>query len=63
MPVLRWKGWAQEVARSLIDLDEFFDVTLTVGDGGTLQAHKVILAASSPLFLQRLKVSQQLNLA
>ena len=43
-------GNANSAFQKLRDDNEFTDVTLACEDGQQLQAHKVILAASSPFF-------------
>ena len=46
--------------RQLRDKQDFTDVTLACEDGQLMEAHKVILAASSPLFQSLLKGPKQL---
>ena len=52
---LRWNDFESNISSSFQDLrnnSEFFDVTLCCNNGiDTIQAHRVILAASSPFFL------------
>ena len=58
---LQWNDFKENVNSafgSLRNDKEFTDVTLACEDGQQLEAHKVILAASSPLFekiLQKIK--------
>ena len=47
--------------RQLRDEPDFTDVTLACEDGQLMEAHKVILAASSPLFQSLLKGPKQLT--
>ena len=50
---LQWNDFQENVKTSFGNLREdkhFTDVTLACGDGQQLEAHKVILAASSPFF-------------
>jgi hypothetical protein len=63
---LRWSEFEQNISASFRELreeSEFFDVTLCCDNGeDTVQAHKVILAACSPLFRKILaKQNGQLN--
>lgn len=51
---LRWNDFGDNIQSTFHDLQEsqnFTDVTLVCEDGDHMEAHKVILAASSPLFL------------
>ncbi len=51
--VLRWNDFQSNVASSFRDLrleEDFFDVTLACDEDHQLQAHKVVLAASSAFF-------------
>ena len=55
---LEWSDFPENIASSLGALKEdqdFFDVTLACEDGQQVEAHKVILAASSPLFKNLLR--------
>ena len=57
---LRWNDFGSSVAgifRELRESSDFFDVTLGTSDSGsrTLQAHKVILSASSDFFKETLR--------
>ena len=50
---LQWNDFRENVSSAFGDLREdkdFTDVTLACEDGQQVEAHKVILAASSPLF-------------
>jgi hypothetical protein len=56
--VLKWNEFHVSVANSFTDLrneDEFLDVTIAIDQDHQLQAHKVILSASSPYFHSLLK--------
>ena len=56
--VLRWNDFQANVANSFLDLrveEDFFDVTLACDEDHQLQAHRVILAASSGFFRGMLK--------
>ncbi len=56
--VLKWDDFHSSVANSFTDLrneDEFLDVTLAIDQDHQMQAHKVILSASSPYFRSVLK--------
>merc|ERR1712129_388346 len=49
---LVWKDFQPQLGRALEDLrhaGDFTDVTLVAGDGQQAQAHRIILAASSPV--------------
>ena len=55
---LRWNDFQYNVNnafKGLRDEHDFADVTLTCEDGEQIEAHKVIIAASSPLFKTILK--------
>ena len=55
---LNWKNFHQNVSnafRGLRSGDDFADVTLACEDGQMISAHKVILASSSPFFMNILK--------
>ena len=55
---LKWRDFSENVAssiRALRDEHEFGDVTLVCEDGQQVEAHKAILASSSPFFLDLLK--------
>ena len=55
---LQWNDFKENVASSFRDLrtdQEFTDVTLACEDGKQIEAHKVVLAASCPLFMEILK--------
>ena len=47
-----------ESCKNLHESKDFTDVTLACNDGKLVEAHKVILAASSPLFQNLLKWSK-----
>ena len=58
---LRWNGFEENVNSSFGQFrssKEFTDVTLACEDGQQMEAHKIILAASSPFFESILKRSQ-----
>ena len=58
---LKWNDFQENVNtafRSLRKNHEFADVTLACEDGQQIEAHKVILAASSPFFQNLLKRSK-----
>ena len=58
---LKWNDFQENVNTafgSLRDNKEFSDVTLACEDGQMFQAHKVILASSSPTFHHLLKVNK-----
>ena len=55
---LQWNDFKQNISASFGDLrgdKEFTDVTLACEDGQQVEAHKVILAASSPFFKELLR--------
>ena len=55
---LQWNDFCDNVSsafRDLRDDKEFTDVTLACEDGQQVEAHKVVLIASSPFFLNLLK--------
>ena len=55
---LRWNDFQENVNTAFKDLrkdNDFTDVTLACEDGNQVEAHKVILAASSPFFQNMLK--------
>ena len=55
---LRWNDFQDNVSTAFVDLrkDNYFtDITLACEDGHQVEAHKVILAASSPFFQNLLK--------
>ena len=55
---LRWNDFQENVNTAFSDLrkdSDFTDVTLACDDGYQVEAHKVILAASSPFFKNILK--------
>ena len=58
---LKWNAFQENVGTafgSLRDDNVFTDVTLVCGDGNNIEAHKVILAASSPFFQNMLKTNK-----
>ena len=55
---LQWSDFKQNISASFGDLrgdKEFTDVTLVCEDGQQVEAHKVILAASSPFLKELLR--------
>ena len=55
---LQWNEFKDNVSSAFGDLrqdEEFTDVTLACEDGQQVEAHKVVLVASSPFFLSILK--------
>ena len=55
---LQWKDFKENISSTFGDLREdkdFTDVTLVCEDGQQVEAHKVVLVASSPFFLNILK--------
>ena len=55
---LQWNDFKENVSSAFGDLrqdKEFTDVTLVCEDGQQVEAHKVVLIASSPFFLNLLK--------
>ena len=55
---LQWNDFRENVSSAFDDLredKEFTDVTLACEDGQQVEAHKVVLIASSPFFLNILK--------
>merc|ERR1712200_327942 len=55
---LQWNDFKENISLAFGDLrqdKEFTDVTLACEDGQQVQAHKVVLVASSPFFLNILK--------
>ena len=55
---IKWKDFPENISSSLGSLREnqdFTDVTLACEDGLQVEAHKVILAASSPFFSDLLR--------
>merc|ERR1719239_562028 len=54
---LQWNDFKQNISASFGDLredKEFTDITLACEDGQQVEAHKVVLAASSPFFKELL---------
>ena len=61
---LRWNDFQDNISsafNSLRDDTNFTDVTLISEDGQQLQAHKVILSASSPFFMNIFKINKHPN--
>ena len=59
---LRWNDFQENVNSAFGDLrgsGDFSDVTLACEDGQQIEAHRVILAASSPFFQNLLKINKQ----
>ena len=55
---LQWNDFKENITSSFRELredKEFTDVTLACEDGSQVEAHKVVLAASSPLLMELLK--------
>ena len=55
---LQWNDFKENITSSFRELREdrdFTDVTLACGDGQQIEAHKVVLASSSPFFMELLK--------
>ena len=55
---LQWNDFKENITFSFKELredTEFADVTLACEDGKQIEAHKVVLASSSPLFMELLK--------
>ena len=58
---LQWNGFRENVSSAFGDLrqdKELTDMTLACVDGEQVEAHKVVLIASSPFFLNILKKEQ-----
>ena len=61
---LQWNDFQQNLTSALRDLrddNDFTDVTLACEDGQQVEAHRVILASSSPFFENLLKRKQHLH--
>ena len=61
---LKWNDFQENISsafNSLRDDTTFTDVTLISEDGQQLQSHKVILSASSPFFMNILKINKHPN--
>ena len=55
---LQWNDFKENVTSSFRELrgdKDFTDVTLACEDGMQIEAHKVVLASSSPFFMELLK--------
>ena len=58
---LNWKNFQQNISSAFRELrsdNDFSDVTLACEDGFQVSAHKVILASSSPFFMNILKTNK-----
>ena len=58
---LQWNDFTENISSAFGDLrqdKEFTDVTLVCEDGQQVEAHKVVLVASSPFFLNILKMNK-----
>ena len=61
---LKWNEFQQNITSSFASLrddTDFTDVTLACDDGQQVEAHKVILVASSPFFLNLLKRNKHVH--
>ena len=61
---LKWNDFQENVSTAFSSLrkdNEFTDVTLACEDGRSIEAHKVILAASSPFFQNLLKRNKHVH--
>ena len=61
---LRWNDFQQNVSSAFSNLPDdtnLTDVTLLTEDGQNIEAHKIILSASSPFFMNILKMSKHPN--
>ena len=61
---LQWNDFQKNITTSFRELREdreFTDVTLACEDGSKIEAHKVVLASSSPFFLELLKRNKHPN--
>ena len=61
---LKWNDFQENIGsafNTLRDDTTFSDVTLISEDGQMIQAHKVILSASSPFFMNILKLNKHPN--
>ena len=61
---LKWNDFQENMTTAFLTLrddNRFTDVTLVSEDGETIEAHKVILSASSPFFMNILKQSKHSN--
>ena len=59
---LQWNDFKANITSSFRELREdrdFTDVTLACEDGQQIEAHKVVLASSSPFFMELLKRNRQ----
>ena len=58
---LKWNDFQENILSAFKDLrleKEFTDVTLACEDGKQIEAHKIVLTASSPLFKSLLKANK-----
>ena len=58
---LKWHDFQENICKTFKTLREdldFADVTLACVDGAVVEAHKVVLASSSPVFKNLLKINQ-----
>ena len=58
---LKWNDFQENLTttfESLLEDSDFADVTLTCEDGQPIEAHKIVLAASSPIFKSILKANK-----
>ena len=61
---LQWNDFRENISSAFGDLredKEFTDVTLACEDGQQVEAHKVVLIASSPFFLNILKRNKHIH--
>ena len=61
---LRWNDFQENTTSAFSNLrddQQFTDVTLVSEDGQSMEAHKIILAASSPFFKNILKLNKHTN--
>ena len=61
---LQWNDFSENISSAFGDMrqdKEFTDVTLACEDGQQVEAHKVVLVASSPFFLNILKRNKHLH--
>ena len=61
---LKWKDFKENINTAFVALRndvEFTDITLVCEDGNQVEAHKIVLAASSPFFHNLLKKNRHAN--
>ena len=61
---LKWNDFQENISSAFSNLRDdtvYTDVTLVSEDGQHIEAHKVILSASSPFFMNILKLSKHSN--